>query len=70
MSGGRNTKEILINGEPTRNAALAKLSMEFEAYRKARGIGTWRWMIPPEAIKRDGAWSAYARMVAENRSIA
>jgi hypothetical protein len=64
MSGGRNTKEILIKGEPTKNAALAKLSMEFEAYRKAHGVGVWRWMITPATIKLDGKWNAYARMIA------
>ena len=67
-SGGRNTKEILIKGEPTKNAALARLSMEFETYRKSRGVGVWRWLIPPETIQRNGKWNAYARMVAEGRN--
>jgi hypothetical protein len=72
MTGGRATKEILIKGEPTKNAALAKLSMEFEAYRRERGIQGWRWIIVPEARKFDDGWRAYGRMekVAENRDIA
>ena len=70
MSCGRNTKEILIKGEPTKNAVLAKLSMEFEAYRRKYGVEGWRWLVPPEALKRDGKWNAYARMVAETRKVA
>lgn len=63
MSGGRNTKELMVYA-PSKTDALAKLEAEFTTYTRQRGIAEFTWKVQPQALRGEitKEWRAYGRI--------